>query len=145
MRAFIMLLCAVVVGLAALILLDRPEAPESGLVFDATHLIADARTGETAVYRDERGETWTFKVEQAVPGGADRLPQIRIWSVRKDRKKLKKKLEEMEWDTSPYYYYNFYISNFEVGDRPRYFHGETCEPVDPGVVQKQLIEDLRAQ
>lgn len=64
--------------------------------------------------------------------------------VRKGGKKLKKKLESIdEWDTTPYHYISFYIPNFDVGDLPRYFHPDTCKPVDPEAVQKQIIEDLR--
>lgn len=90
MRALILLFSAVVLVLAALIvypsLAARPggDGASVGRLFDATRLIADATTGEYATYRDERGETWTFRVESAVPGGAEAPPQVRIWSVRRD-------------------------------------------------------------
>ena len=89
MRALILLFSAVVLILAALIVVpslggrSKGSAP-TGRVFDATRLIADASAGEYAVYRDERGETWTFKVETAVPGGAERPPRIRVWSIQRD-------------------------------------------------------------
>ena len=91
MRALILLFSAVVLILAALIVYPSladgagDSAPSAGRLFDATRLIADAAAGETATYRDEHGETWTFKVESAVPGGTERPPRIRIWSTRRDR------------------------------------------------------------
>ena len=89
MRALILLFSVVVLVLAALIVYPSfaggRSATGEGLVFDATRLIADAATGETATYRDEQGETWTFKVETSIPGGSERAPRIRVWSVRRDR------------------------------------------------------------
>ncbi len=91
MRALILLLSAVVLILAALIVYPAlaggtgGATASTGRLFDATRLITDARAGESATYRDERGETWTFKVEMAVPGGPERPPRIRIWSIRRDR------------------------------------------------------------
>ena len=86
MRARIVLLSAAVIVLAVLILQSRPDEPTRGATFDATHLIADAAPGETATYRDERGETWTFRVEQVVPAGPDRPARIHVLSSRRDRR-----------------------------------------------------------
>lgn len=84
-RTLILVLSAVVIALSILILLDRPLPARSGTVFEISRLIADARAGETATYRDESGETLTFRVELAVPGGVDRVPRIRVWSLHYDR------------------------------------------------------------
>ena len=90
MRALILLFSVIVLILAALIVYPTFASgpggggPSAGQLFDATRLIADAVAGEAATYRDERGETWTFKVEMAVPGGTEQPPRIRVWSVRRD-------------------------------------------------------------
>lgn len=85
MRALIVLLSVLVIALAVLILLDRPAPARSGPTFDATQLVADTQPGESATYTDERGETWSFKVDQVIPAAPDRPPQIQVWSIRKDR------------------------------------------------------------
>jgi len=77
-RALILVLSAAVVALATLILLHRPGPPEEGRQFPASRLVSDARRGERVTYRDEVGNTITFVVEGAAPGGADREPAIRI-------------------------------------------------------------------
>lgn len=84
MRALILLLSVAIIVLAVLIVLHRPDPVRAGPVFDATRLLADARMGESATYRDERGNTWTFKVERAVPGAVDHPPLVRLWSIRRD-------------------------------------------------------------
>ncbi|MFV1958165.1 MAG: hypothetical protein ACC662_02005 [Planctomycetota bacterium] len=85
MRALIVILSAVVVALAVLILLSRPPTLEAGPTFDATALITDAARNERAVYRDEGGNTLTYTVEMAVPGGVDREPLARILVAWRDR------------------------------------------------------------
>jgi len=85
-RAFIVLVSAYVLLLATLIVRGSGGGPEKPVAFTAMRLVQDARPGETATYRDEQGETWTFKVEQSMRGGPDHPPRIRIWSTRRDRR-----------------------------------------------------------
>ena len=78
MRALILVLAAVVIGLAALIISTESSPLTTGPVFDATRFIRDARSGERASYRNESGQLLTFTVELAVPGAPDREPAIHL-------------------------------------------------------------------
>ncbi len=85
MRALILLLSLVVVTLAVLILLAKPEPVTVGPTFDAARLLGDARVGEEATYRDEQGRTLTLRTESVVPGGPDSSPWVRIRMTRRDK------------------------------------------------------------
>ena len=85
MRTLILLFSVLVATLAVLILLARPQPVTVGPTFDATRLLGDARPGEEATYRDEKGETLTLKTESVVPGGPDSSPWVRIRITRRDR------------------------------------------------------------
>jgi hypothetical protein len=77
-RALILLLSLVVVGLSASILLAEQRAPRGDDIFVAARMIGDAQPGEEARYRDEEGYTLIWRVDGVIPGSADRSAQIRI-------------------------------------------------------------------
>jgi hypothetical protein len=77
-RALILVLSLLVVGLSASILLAQPRGPDTSNVFVAARLIGDAAPGEQARYRDEEGYQLVWRVDGVIPGTADRPAQIRI-------------------------------------------------------------------
>lgn len=85
MRALILVLAALVVGLAALIISTESSPLPAGPVFDATRLIRNAQKGESATYRDESGRLLNFAVELAIPGSMDREPAVHLLISLTDR------------------------------------------------------------
>lgn len=85
MRALILVLAALVIGLAALIISTESSPLPVGPVFDATRFIGDARRGERASYRNEAGQLLTYTIEMAVPGSIDREPMIQVLVSLQDR------------------------------------------------------------
>jgi hypothetical protein len=85
LRALILLLSAIVVGLAASILLADTTPEDRGPVFYPSRGISDALPGEHARYRDESGLLLTWSVPAVVPSGADRPPHVQIQQKLQDR------------------------------------------------------------
>jgi hypothetical protein len=85
MRALILVLSAVVLGLSGWILYDGGARAATGPTFTLGHLIGDAGEGERATYTDQEGNQLTFYVEKAVPSGPDRPPYVLVRRILSDR------------------------------------------------------------
>jgi hypothetical protein len=85
MRALILLLSLVVAGLALSILLHDAAGADPTPTFRAGLFIGDAQAGEEVVYRDQNGNTMTFKVESVDPLRADHWPVVHVRRTLADR------------------------------------------------------------
>ncbi len=90
MRALILLLSLAVIGLAASIVLEahgrEPYERRAGPRFEVGRLIADARPGEQAVYREQGSlELTAFVVEAAPPPAPNAVPRKVIRRELRDR------------------------------------------------------------
>lgn len=103
MRALILVLSALVVGLSVPVLLHagggaRPQA--WGDLFEARLLLADAQAGEQVTYRDQEGNLLTWIVEGRGSGGPDAAKQrVRIRRRIQDRHG---RLVDPRWGDIPY-------------------------------------------
>lgn len=91
MRALILGLSALIIGLAVAIVLEvnsrSTPSRRAGAVFRPALLIADALPGEEAVYREQqgRGRTRTFAVTGIVPAaGGTQVPVVNIRQTTRD-------------------------------------------------------------
>ncbi len=78
MRALILILAVVVIGLSVSILLEQGSLAPKVPLFRPALLISDATKGEQATYVDGEGHQILYRVERATPGGIDNPPWFHI-------------------------------------------------------------------
>ncbi len=107
MRALILLLSALVVGLAVPVLLHAgggTRAGRAGPRFHVGALINDAQAGEEALYRDQDGNRLFLRVEARLPAGLLGYERLRIRRRLEDRvgQVLDARLGDVGYDHDPF-------------------------------------------